>query len=96
MKYFSIKDGNACFIPESDIPLSDDIKIVSYHPDDEFFVAFLELNGYSGYEDANGNLVWGRTLYVLHYDVSQDKFIPFDRSNKYNVGIYIWYIKLKS
>ena len=91
MKYFNIKDRNACLIPLSDISLKD--KIVSYYPDDTFFVAFFELNGYGGYEDANGNLVYGRTLCVLHYDVSKDKFIPLDISNKYNVGIYIWYIK---
>lgn len=96
MKKFNIKDGNAYFVLDSDISLEDEI--VSYHPDDTFFLAFINLNGWSSIPDPNNPDKWidGRNLYVLHYDVSKDKFIPFDRSNKYNVGIYIWYIKLKS
>lgn len=93
MKRFDVKDGNACIVLESDISLKDEI--VSYHPNKVFFVAFLQLNGYSSYQDSNGDWITGRDLYVLYYDVSKDKFIPFDSTNKYNVGIYIWYIEAK-
>lgn len=58
-------------------------------------MAFLELNGYSAVQDSNGNIIYGRWLRVLYYDVTKDKLIPYARTNKYNVGIYIWYIEAK-
>lgn len=93
VKKFNIKNGNAYFVLESDISFNDEI--VSYHPDDTFYFAFLDLNGYSSIPDPNDPDKWlyGRDLYILYYDILKDKLIPFDRSNKYNVGIYIWYIK---
>lgn len=91
MKIFDIENGNSYFVLESDISLSD--RVVSYYPDDTFFFAFLQLDGYSSYQDSNGNWVRGRDLDVLYYDITKDRLIPYDRSNKYNVGIYIWYIK---
>ena len=95
VKEFYIKDGNAYFVLDSDISLKD--HIVSYHPNKEFFIAFLNLNGLSSIPDPNNPDEWinGRDLYVLYYDITKDKLIPFDRTNKYNVGIYIWYIEAK-
>ena len=95
MKKFNIKNGNAYFVLASDISLEDEI--VSYHPDDTFFLAFLDLNGWSSIPDLNNpdKLIYGRDLYVLYYDITKNKLIPFDRTNNYNVGIYIWYIEAK-
>lgn len=95
VKRFYIKDGNGYFVLDSDISLKD--QVVSYHPDKEFFMAFLDLNGWSSIPDPNNPDKWihGRDLYVLYYDITKDKLIPFDRTNKYNVGIYIWYIEAK-
>lgn len=95
MKEFDIENGNSYFVLESDISLSD--RVVSYHPDDTFYFAFLDLNGWSSIPDPNNTDNWirGRDLYILYYDITKDKLIPFDRTNKYNVGIYIWYIEAK-
>lgn len=95
MKHYKIKDSYYYAIPDTDIGLWDDIiSYYAYGIIDDMYLAFMS-GSFDSYPDPNNpdNWINGRDLYVLYYDITKDKLIPFDRTNKYNVGIYIWYIK---
>lgn len=52
---------------------------------------FLQLDGYSGGYDESGNEIEGRQVYIIKYDATNNKILPF--GTKYNVGFTVWYMK---
>lgn len=97
MKHYNIKDSYYYAIPGTDIGLWDDI--VSYYAYgiiDDMYLAFMS-GSYDSYQDPNtGDWISSRKVYVLYFDHSYQKFMPYKNTNKYTVSVDVYYIKNKT
>lgn len=95
MKHYSIKDSYYYAIPGTDIGLWDDIiSYYAYGIIDDMYLAFMS-GSFDSYQDPNDpdNFISSRKVYVLYFDHSYQKFMPYKKTNKYTVSVDVYYIK---
>lgn len=95
MKHYKIKDSYYYAIPGTDIGLWDDIiSYYAYDIIDHMYLAFMS-GSFDSYPDPNNpdNWISSRNVYVLYFDHSYQKFMPYKNTNKYTVSVDVYYIK---
>ena len=98
VKHYKIEDSYYYAIPGTDIGLWDDIiSYYAYGIIDDMYLAFMS-GSFDSYQDPNNpdNWISSRKVYVLYFDPSYQKFMPYKKTNKYTVSVDVYYIKNKT